>query len=106
MAGILAPEQHRLGDHLKGRREALLGGPGTPEVVVEGLLLLPAPAQPLLDDAMSHRHRVYPPAAIARSTCPRAIQHSARPGERVMDLSGRSGSTLIGAEKTGHQAFL
>ncbi len=36
----------------------------------------------------------------------RAIQYSSRPGERVLDLFGGSGSTLIGAEKTGRQAFL
>ncbi len=36
----------------------------------------------------------------------RAIQYSSRPGENVLDLFGGSGSTLIGAEKTGRQAFL
>jgi ParB-like chromosome segregation protein Spo0J len=36
----------------------------------------------------------------------RAIEYSTRPGEHVLDLSGRSGSTLIGAEQMGRKAFL
>ncbi|HZT79161.1 MAG TPA: DNA modification methylase [Gemmataceae bacterium] len=36
----------------------------------------------------------------------RAMQYSSRPGENVLDLFGGSGSTLIGAEQTGRQAFL
>ena len=36
----------------------------------------------------------------------RAIQYSSKPGENVLDLFGGSGSTLIGAEQTGRQAFL
>jgi DNA modification methylase len=36
----------------------------------------------------------------------RALQYSSRAGENVLDLFGGSGSTLIGAEQTGRQAFL
>jgi len=36
----------------------------------------------------------------------RAITYSSKPGENVLDLFGGSGSTLIGAEKTGRRAFL
>ena len=36
----------------------------------------------------------------------RAMLYSSRPGENVLDLFGGSGSTLIGAEKTGRRAFL
>lgn len=36
----------------------------------------------------------------------RAQQYSSRPGEHVLDLFGGSGSTLIGAERTGRKAFL
>lgn len=36
----------------------------------------------------------------------RAMQYSSRPGERVLDLFGGSGSTLIAAEQTGRQALL
>jgi DNA modification methylase len=35
-----------------------------------------------------------------------AIQYSSVPGENVLDLFGGSGSTLIGAERTGRKAFL
>ena len=35
-----------------------------------------------------------------------AIQYSSLPGENVLDLFGGSGSTLIGCEQTGRQAFL
>ena len=36
----------------------------------------------------------------------RAMTYSSRPGENVLDLFGGSGSTLIGAEKTGRCAYL
>jgi DNA modification methylase len=36
----------------------------------------------------------------------RAIQFSSKPGQNVLDLFGGSGSTLIGAERTGRHAFL
>lgn len=36
----------------------------------------------------------------------RAIQYSSRTGENVLDLFGGSGSTLIGAEQTGRNAYL
>lgn len=36
----------------------------------------------------------------------RAIEYSSRHGERILDLFGGSGSTLIGCEQTGRQAFL
>jgi DNA modification methylase len=36
----------------------------------------------------------------------RAMEHSSRPGENVLDLFGGSGSTLIAAEQTGRKAFL
>jgi len=36
----------------------------------------------------------------------RAMTYSSRPGENVLDLFGGSGSTLIGAEKTGRRAYL
>jgi len=36
----------------------------------------------------------------------RAIQYSSMPGENVLDLFGGSGSTLIGAEQTGRNAYL
>jgi DNA modification methylase len=36
----------------------------------------------------------------------RAMQYSSRPGERVLDLFGGSGSTLIAAEQLGRRAFL
>ena len=36
----------------------------------------------------------------------RAMTYSSRPGENVFDLFGGSGSTLMGAEKTGRKAFL
>ncbi len=34
------------------------------------------------------------------------MQYSTLPGENVLDLFGGSGSTLIGAERTGRKAFL
>jgi DNA modification methylase len=36
----------------------------------------------------------------------RAIQYSSRAGENVLDLFGRSGSTLIACEQTGRHAYL
>jgi DNA modification methylase len=36
----------------------------------------------------------------------RAMQYSTVPGENVLDLFGGSGSTLIGAERTGRNAYL
>jgi DNA modification methylase len=36
----------------------------------------------------------------------RALQYSSRSGEKVLDLFGGSGSTLIAAEQTGRKAFL
>jgi len=36
----------------------------------------------------------------------RAIQYSSKVGENVLDLFGGSGSTLIGCEQTGRQAYL
>jgi DNA modification methylase len=36
----------------------------------------------------------------------RALQYSTVPGENVLDLFGGSGSTLIGAERTGRRAYL
>lgn len=36
----------------------------------------------------------------------RAMEYSSKPGENVLDLFGGSGSTLIGAEKTGRRAYL
>lgn len=36
----------------------------------------------------------------------RAIQYSSKPGANVLDLFGGSGSTLIGCEQTGRNAFL
>ena len=36
----------------------------------------------------------------------RALQYSSVPGERVLDLFGGSGSTLIAAQQTGRRAFL
>jgi len=36
----------------------------------------------------------------------RALRYSSRAGERVLDLFGGSGSTLIGAEQTGRRAYL
>jgi DNA modification methylase len=36
----------------------------------------------------------------------RAMEYSSKPGERVLDLFGGSGSTLIAAEQAGRRAFL
>jgi DNA modification methylase len=47
-------------------------------------------------------HLTQKPAELAV----RAIQYSSQAGENVLDLFGGSGSTLIGAEQTGRNAFL
>lgn len=47
-------------------------------------------------------HLTEKPVALAV----RAMQHSSRMGENVLDLFGGSGSTLIAAEQTGRHAFL
>jgi DNA modification methylase len=47
-------------------------------------------------------HLTAKPAELAE----RAMQYSTVPGENVLDLFGGSGSTLIGAERTGRKAFL
>ena len=36
----------------------------------------------------------------------RAMQYSSKAGDNVLDLIGGSGSTLIGAEQTGRNAYL
>jgi DNA modification methylase len=47
-------------------------------------------------------HLTEKPVELAR----RAIEYSSKPGDRVLDLFGGSGSTLIGAEMTGRRALL
>ena len=47
-------------------------------------------------------HLTEKPVELAR----RALEHSTRPGENVLDLFGGSGSTLIAAEQTGRTAFV
>ena len=47
-------------------------------------------------------HLTAKPAELAE----RAMQYSTVPGENVLDLFGGSGSTLIGAERTGRRSFL
>jgi DNA modification methylase len=47
-------------------------------------------------------HLTAKPAELAE----RAMQYSTVPGENVLDLFGGSGSTLIGAERTGRKGFL
>ena len=47
-------------------------------------------------------HLTEKPVELAR----RAIEYSSKPGERVLDLFGGSGSTLIAAEQTGRKAYL
>ena len=50
----------------------------------------------------SMRHLTEKPVELAR----RAILYSSLPGERVLDLFGGSGSTLIAAEETKRRAYL
>lgn len=52
--------------------------------------------------AASMVHLTEKPVELAR----RAIEYSSKPGERVLDLFGGSGSTLIAAEQTGRKAYL
>jgi len=47
-------------------------------------------------------HLTEKPVELAR----RAIEYSSKPGQRVLDLFGGSGSTLIAAEQTGRKAYL
>ena len=47
-------------------------------------------------------HPTMKPVALVE----RCIENSSKPGERVLDLFGGSGSTLIAAEKTGRTAYL
>lgn len=47
-------------------------------------------------------HLTEKPVELAK----RAIEYSSHPGERVLDLFGGSGSTLIAAEVTGRRAYL
>jgi len=47
-------------------------------------------------------HLTEKPVELAR----RAIEHSSRPKENILDLFGGSGSTLIAAEQTGRCSFL
>ncbi len=51
---------------------------------------------------MQMEHLTAKPAELAV----RAMTYSSKPGENVLDLFGGSGSTLIGAERTGRRAFL
>jgi len=58
-----------------------------------------------------HVKKVNPQAMVHLTEKPvelavRSIQYSSLPGENVLDLFGGSGSTLIGCEQTGRQAFL
>lgn len=47
-------------------------------------------------------HLTEKPVALAA----RAMEYSSKPGERILDLFGGSGSTLIGAEQTGRRSYL
>ena len=47
-------------------------------------------------------HLTEKPVELAR----RAIEYSSKPGEKVLDLFGGSGSTLIACEQTGRKAYL
>jgi len=47
-------------------------------------------------------HLTEKPVELAR----RAIEHSSRPGEAVLDPFAGSGSTLIAAEQTGRRCYL
>jgi DNA modification methylase len=58
-----------------------------------------------------HVKKVNPQAMIHLTEKPvelavMAIQYSSKPGENVLDLFGGSGSTLIGCQQTGRQAYL
>ncbi len=58
-----------------------------------------------------HIKKVNPQAMVHLTEKPvelavRSIQYSSLPGENVLDLFGGSGSTLIGCQQTGRQAFL
>ena len=58
-----------------------------------------------------HVKKVTPTAMVHLTEKPvelavRAMQYSSRPGERVLDLFGGSGSTLIAAEQNGRKAYL
>ncbi len=58
-----------------------------------------------------HMKKVNPQSMVHLTEKPvelaeRAIQYSSRPGERVLDLFGGSGSTLIACERTGRAARL
>jgi DNA modification methylase len=58
-----------------------------------------------------HVKKVTPTAMVHLTEKPvelaaRAMQYSSRPGERVLDLFGGSGSTLVAAEQTGRKACL
>ncbi|QNN25117.1 ParB N-terminal domain-containing protein [Planctomycetales bacterium ZRK34] len=58
-----------------------------------------------------HVKKVNPQAMVHLTEKPvelavRSIQYSSLPGQNVLDLFGGSGSTLIGCEQTGRQAFL
>ena len=70
------------------------------------VFLGPANAQDLW-----HVKKVTPQSMIHLTEKPvelatRAMEYSSRPGENVLDLFGGSGSTLIGAEMSGRNAFL
>jgi DNA modification methylase len=58
-----------------------------------------------------HVKKVTPQAMVHLTEKPvelavRAMQYSSLPGQRVLDLFGGSGSTLIAAEQTGRRAYL
>ena len=58
-----------------------------------------------------HVKKVNPQAMVHLTEKPvelavQAIQYSSRPGEKVLDLFGGSGSTLIGAEQTGRRCYM
>jgi len=60
---------------------------------------------------LCHVKKVNPQAMVHLTEKPvelatRSIQYSSKPGERVLDLFGGSGSTLIACEQTGRRAFL
>ena len=58
-----------------------------------------------------HVKKVNPQAMVHLTEKPvelavRAVQYSSQPGDRVLDLFGGSGSTLIACEQTGRKACL